>query len=538
MDRRRFLLASAAASALGGCSKLSFLETTPAIGYPGMREGHLLRDGQTLPPPSAELSTEVVILGSGVAALTTAWKLAKEGFHEFVVVSGPEFGGNASAGQFGELAYPRGAHYLPLPSMESAHVREMLFDLGVIIEDPMQERPYFDEACIVHSPEERLYFQGKWQEDLLPTKGVEREETAQQARFLQHVEGLKTARGSDGKKVFSIPMELASTDPGWLELDRISFRQWLDRNGHTARTLHWYLNYCCRDDYGAEYDKVSAWAGLHFFASRSGHARNASDGAVLTWPDGLHSLVRKLAERIEQHHAGPWQRPGTAARLEERPSGVEVVCATDSATGPRTFLVKAKRAVCAMPLFAASRVVTSMASYGFDQTTDLPSRAPWLVSNFLMNGFPAEEAGAPLAWDNVIYQGPGLGYVVSTHQNIRVAAPPKTVFSAYQTLSGQAPATARKWLARASAQELYEESARDLKAAYGLRLWQHTEALDITVRGHAMASPLRGFLSNKGLTALRRADGKVLFAHSDLSGFSVFEEAAWWGYKAAKRILS
>jgi hypothetical protein len=32
-------------------------------------------------------------------------------------------------------------------------------------------------------------------------------------------------------------------------------------------------------------------------------------------------------------------------------------------------------------------------------------------------------------------------------------------------------------------------------------------------------------------------DGKLLFAHADLSGFSVFEEASWWGYRAALRVL-
>jgi hypothetical protein len=44
-------------------------------------------------------------------------------------------------------------------------------------------------------------------------------------------------------------------------------------------------------------------------------------------------------------------------------------------------------------------------------------------------------------------------------------------------------------------------------------------------------------LSNKGLQALQAADGKVLFAHSDLSSYSIFEEAAWWGWQAAQRIL-
>jgi hypothetical protein len=42
------------------------------------------------------------------------------------------------------------------------------------------------------------------------------------------------------------------------------------------------------------------------------------------------------------------------------------------------------------------------------------------------------------------------------------------------------------------------------------------------------------FRSNAGMKALREVDGPILFAHADLSGFSVFEEAAWWGYRAAE----
>jgi hypothetical protein len=77
-----------------------------------------------------------------------------------------------------------------------------------------------------------------------------------------------------------------------------------------------------------------------------------------------------------------------------------------------------------------------------------------------------------------------------------------------------------------------------LLLAYGDKFAEHATALEITVRGHAMASPSPGFLSNRGLEALRAADGKILFAHADLSSFSVFEEAAWWGCEAARKILA
>jgi len=546
VSRRSFLLATGLTALSVGAglayrrSQFALLETTPQVSYPGMREGHSLRDRSALPAPSAEIETDVVILGSGIAGLSAAWRLSKSGFNNFVVVSGPEFGGNASGGQFGDLRYPRGAHYLPLPSMESTHVREMLHDFGIIEANPMAEKPTFDERVLLHAPDERLLIGGTWQEGIVPSTHISPNDAAQQKRFFQYVESLKNARGSDGRKLFAIPLALSSVDPDWTRLDKLTVKQWLTQNNYTAASLHWYLDYVCRDEYGTEYDRVSAWCGLHYFASRGGKAANAQDGAVLTWPDGLQPMVRKLAAAISDQLQPDvaWQREGFAAHVEEKNGGVEVLCVAYAPSGLRTYTVKAKRAVCAMPLMMTAQIVSNLASYGFDSAIHMPAHAPWLVSNFLMNGFPSEDTGAPLAWDNVVYDGRGLGYVVSTHQDIRVAAPPKTVFSAYQALSKQAPQQARTWLQAASPADLYEEAACDLKLAYGLRLEKHAEALDITVRGHAMASPSPGFLANAGLAALRAADGKILFAHADMSSFSVFEEAAWWGCEAARKILA
>jgi hypothetical protein len=157
-----------------------------------------------------------------------------------------------------------------------------------------------------------------------------------------------------------------------------------------------------------------------------------------------------------------------------------------------------------------------------------------MVANFLLKRFPEELPRAPLSWDNVVYQEPGLGYVVSTHQDIRVAPPDKTVFSAYVALSDRTPASARRWLVTATPAELLALASVDLETAYGARFASCVERVDITLRGHAMAAPLPGFRSNPGLKALRELDGPILFAHADLSGFSVFEEAAWWGCRAGR----
>ena len=43
--------------------------------------------------------------------------------------------------------------------------------------------------------------------------------------------------------------------------------------------------------------------------------------------------------------------------------------------------------------------------------------------------------------------------------------------------------------------------------------------------GHAMSIPVPGTRSDPARTALRQARGRLRFAHADLAGYSVFEEA-------------
>ena len=72
----------------------------------------------------------------------------------------------------------------------------------------------------------------------------------------------------------------------------------------------------------------------------------------------------------------------------------------------------------------------------------------------------------------------------------------------------------------------------------GNAFWRYVSHVDISVRGHAMSVPKVGYLSNEKLLQLRQHDSRLLFAHSDLSSYSVFEEAVYWGVEAAKKVLN
>ena len=156
----------------------------------------------------------------------------------------------------------------------------------------------------------------------------------------------------------------------------------------------------------------------------------------------------------------------------------------------------------------------------------------------MLHRFPAEGAGETLAWDNVIHGSGGLGYVASSNQLIRVAKPARTVFTAYTALNQGDPAAVRAWLLDAPDAELLAFAAQDLVAAYGRRFWRAVDAVDIGIRAHAMRIPRPGYLDDAQLAAVRAHRSRLHFAHSDLSGYSVFEEAAFWGVEAARRVLA
>ena len=538
-NRRRFLAQSATISVAAAASWLTHRELNRppplAVRRIGLPFGHLLRDGAfadaDAQAPRAQVC-DVLILGSGAAALSALWFLSRQGQRNVILAEGLECNGNNAAFVSGDLRAPGGAHYLALPSRESVALREMLADLGILESGVDSDAPRFRETDLVFAPMERLRYQGRWQEALLP------QEDDDSRRFFALIRRLKHARGRDGRKVFAIPVVLSSEDGEWRALDRLSFADWLAREGYRSPTLLWYLDYCCRDDYGQGIGQVSAFAGLHYFA-----ARNSAE-TVLTWPEGLAHLSENL-----RRHAGlqeGWQWPSENSIHLEKPASVNAsavkikplsdgqieVWLRDNAK-EETVAVTAQHVISTMPLMVAARVIESPEQFGLD----IPEYAPWLVSNFELHSFPKEKNNSELAWDNVVYGSQGLGYVVATNQLIRVARPERTIFTAYAALNHDTPQAVRRQLLEASDEELLQLAAQDLLTAYGEGFWRHVSHVDITVRGHGMSVPKPGYLSDEALLKIRSRNAGLLFAHSDLSSYSVFEEALYWGVEAARKVL-
>lgn len=521
-------MATVGAAALSGCLPRGTPSLPPGelLGM-NFARGHRLRD-EAPGTPTATQRTRVLIVGAGISGLSAAWWLRRNGCDDFVLLEMDDVpGGNSRSGQSPIVAYPWGAHYLPLPGMESVLVRELLSELGVLQGSPDVVRPVYDESFLCGTPQERVYRNGLWEDGLLPQRGLGQDDRRQQREFHQRMGELKRTRGRDGRRVFAIPMELSSRDASWRALDRLSFRQWLLDNGFSAPTLHWLANYACRDDYGTDYAQTSAWAGLHYFACRDGEAANASSDTVLTAPEGNAWLVRGMVAGLgERLICG-----ASVARVVEDKHALTV----DVRLAGGTVRYEAERLIWAAPLFVLPHVWMSMPQ-ALKEAVSTQEYAPWLTANLHLSAWPEERHGAPPAWDNVFYDSQGLGYVAATHQLLRrhVAA---TVFTYYRALHDVPAAEGRRLLMETPREAWAEGILAELETVHP-DIRQLTTRLDVFRNGHAMRRPVVGSLFDgrrESLVSFRHP--RIALAHADLSGFSLFEEAQYRGVEAARRAL-
>lgn len=491
--------------------------------------GHQLRDG-SLPKPTSLRRVHVAIVGAGVSGLSAGWALDHAGMEDYTLLElEPEAGGNARAGSNAFTAYSWGAHYLPIPSQESVATRILLAELGVLQGDPFDKRPRYDELHLCHTPQERLYINGLWQDGLMPHIGASQNDLEQFRRFEDLMQTYKNRRDEKGRKAFAIPMAHSSRDSDLLELDLISFSNFLHAQGLNSLPLHWYADYCCRDDYGCSAAETSAWAGVHYFCCRDGEAANAATGSVLTWPEGNAWLTRRLAKKV-----GSRLQTGAAVfRVEESSGKVELDVYHVSEN--RSERISADHVIWASQLFALPRIQQGCRADLAAAIGQL-SHAPWLTANLTLKAPPAEAIhGAPPSWDNVIYGSQSLGYTVATHQHLRFSSGP-TVLTYYRALSGEKPADGRRRLQQTPWRVWAEDIMHELSAPHP-DLPRLVERIDIWRNGHAMVRPAVGFIWGKARERLLQPGGRLHLAHADLSGFSVFEEAQYRGVYAAERVL-
>ncbi len=530
MKRRDFLASAAGVPLLGlmGCSRKSQPLPPGLLLGPSMLRGHRLRESAAAARHTVTRKTGVLIIGGGVAGLSAAWALKRAGMKEFALLElEDEVGGNARSGRNEVSEYPLGAHYLPAPPATNLPLRILLKDLGVLLGEPADPQALFDPAMLCHAPQERLFHQRRWQPGLLPVEGQSPAVLAEYHHFQNQLTAIKT------ENKFPLPLGTATFTSQTSALDKISFQQWLDGQQLHAEPLRWFLNYCTRDEYGSSLSEVSAYAGLHYFLARNGFpyaldADSSANSPVLTWPGGNGWVTRALAGTLHEHlHTG---RLIHNIQQDRKQVQVEVWNAQEN-THERW---QADQVIVATPLFVLKHLWPDMPA-PIRAALPLWTYAPWLVANLTLHQPPREAIDQTMAWDNVIYQGKGLGYVVATHQALTLGQGP-TVLTYYRTFENREPEATRQRMQTTGQPEWARAILDDLRIAHP-DLPSLVKRLDVMCWPHAMVRPAVGLLGHPIRQRLQRRFERILLAHADLSGYSVFEEAFAQGWRAAHTIL-
>lgn len=492
------------------------------------QRGHRLRTSEAISPSRTE-HKQVVVVGAGVSGLSAARTLRMEGMDDLLVLDlEDEAGGNSRAGANTHGRYPLGAHYLPVPEPTDEPLIQFLEECGCIRARTEGGLPIYAEEHLCGDPHERLYHRGQWRSGLRPRSGVTEADDRQFERFEALVGEFRTLKGTDGRWAFAIPVDDSSTSDDTAhvrELDALTFASWLQAQGFTEPALLWYLDYSCMDDLGAPAHQVSAWAGLHYFAARRGYGANAEQGSLLTWPEGngflVKGLVHPLADRL---------RTGALVRsVTVRDDEVAVDVQYERSGEVVRYL--AQHVVLAVPQFVASRL---LGPQGAERAAEL-SYAPWVVVNITLEGPLEERGGEPMAWDNVLFGSSSLGYVNACHQ--RLDQPRALILTHYRALVGTTPRQAREAAAGVEVARWVDEAVAELERVHPDIRERILEA-DVAIWGHGMIVPTPGYIHGAHRRSLQLPlHGRIHFAHSDLSGISIFEEAFHRGIRAARAIL-
>ncbi|WP_409417888.1 NAD(P)-binding protein [Flavobacterium sp. PS2] len=477
------------------------------------------------PKPTSQIHIPYLIVGGGISGLSAARQFEKKGISDFLLVElEGHLGGNSSNGENQYSKFPLGAHYLPLPNFKDKELLQFLEEEKIIVGYDQKGFPVFDELQLSFAPDERLFYKNNWQDGVVPKEGNSKDQDLEFQQFFKLMDAFREGKGKDGKYLFDIPLQFSSEDIETRSLDKITMKEWFKANNFKTEPLFNYIDYCCKDDFGLGIDYVSAWAGIHYFAGRKQDASPDKKESVLTWPEGNARLTSHLKKYTNE------KRLKNHLVYEVKVENNKVITKAFDDIKKVSVEIIADKVIMATPQFVNQYLIKDRKEY----TKDF-HYTPWLLATLTLTNL-SDNFSFPLSWDNVIYGANGLGYIYDQHQSLNQIQT-KKVITYYYSFSSSDLRKTRKELYKKDKEYWKQFVFDDLKIAHP-DIEDCTEEMEVFLLGHGMISPVPEFIFGKAKKeASRSIKNSIYFAHTDLSGISIFEEAFHHGINVVNQIL-
>jgi hypothetical protein len=196
-------------------------------------------------------------------------------------------------------------------------------------------------------------------------------------------------------------------------------------------------------------------------------------------------------------------------------------------------MIEAEKVIMATPQFVNQKIIADAGVRKFNLSK--LNYSPWFIANITINNLP-QSKGAGLCWDNVAFNTASVGYLNSNHQHVNNFEN-KRVLTYYLPLCDYEPRVARLAAYTRTYHQWLDIIMPELEYMHP-GITACIEEVDCWVWGHGMIAPQVNYIWGADRkSAQQTVNDCLFFAHTDLSGISIFEEAFHQGIKAAKNVL-
>lgn len=307
-------------------------------------DGYIAKKGGE--PPSISEDLDVVVVGGGVAGLSTAYYLRDKKIA--VLEMDFRLGGNSKGEAYKNAMYSTGAAYFVEPDQQ-APLGHLLTELGV-----------WNDARRESSDHTTVLYDNKFTSPFW--KGATDKAATEQFKKVF------TRLAEIGAEAdFDYNGELART------VDHLTFEQWLKKEfGDVHPHLLEYFQLYGWSSFCGSTDELSAYQYLGFICAETGN--------LMAYPGGNAYVVHKMAQAIRKSAGTKSLRAG-AIVLRVTTEGDSAVVLYEDAMG-NLKKIRTKKVVMACQKFVARRIIPEMPKEQFDAIGQLMYRA-YLVGNII-----------------------------------------------------------------------------------------------------------------------------------------------------------